>query len=312
MPRKMKTLILSSFFALAALRGFGQNAYPSYFNTSSTNSKCGPLGEIKLVYSNGCPGILPVIDSIYSYGKKCDITLAAPDNSGCTSAYPSIRYCLTSGKIPSGSVYEIYFRNPDNSTFKYSVPCNCAFVVPVTFTSFTVAVSSNTILAKWNTEDEVNNSHFLLERSEDGKNFSTIATVQHNNAGSYQADDIAGTLLGQSVLYYRIKQVDLDGRFSYSNILSVRLNKINSQNTIIAPNPFRESVLVNFVAPANGNAEIRIVNLAGQVTASKRFTASKGNNSHLIDRLSRLNTGIYIIQLVINGTIIQNQKLVKQ
>lgn len=305
----MKTIIISSFFVLTAFNSFSQNACPSYFNTASTTSVCGMPGEIKMVYLNGCPGVLPEIDSVYSNGVKANITLANPDNSAC-SGYNTIRYCLTSGVIPSGDVYVVYFRNPDNSTFKCEVPCTCT-VLPVTFSSFTASLSTGKVICNWTTENDLGNNYFLLERSEDGRNFSEVATVSVNKAGKYQATDNTADLTGKTVVFYRVKQVDLDGRFSYTNILSVKLADAQT-GVVITPNPFRESVSVSFTASVAGIAEVKIINLAGQMTSSKQYAAVKGANSLLVNGLGGLQRGMYMVQVVVNGAVLQNQKLVKQ
>lgn len=304
----MKTFITSLLCLVCGKLAFSQDMCPSYFNTASTVSVCGWPGELKMAYLNGCPAVAPYIDSVYSNGVKAPITLAAPDTTPCKT-YKQIRYCLTSGVIPSGHTYVVYFRNPDNSTFVCTLSCTCV-ALPLKFTSFTASVTGNNVVCNWTTENEFDNNGFQLERSEDGRNFSTVGKEVSNPAGKYQWIDKDAAASGKNHFFYRVKQVDGDGKFSYSNISSVKLNS-NSGVTVV-PNPFRESVSVSFKAGTAGTADIKIINLAGQLAIAKQFIAVKGNNNMLLNGIGGLQRGIYMMQIAVNGVIIENQKLVKQ
>jgi hypothetical protein len=115
--------------------------------------------------------------------------------------------------------------------------------LPVEFISFTASKQPDyTVLLNWQTANEINNAHFEVERSDDAIQFSTIAIVKGNGTTStlsnYQHIDNESAMLLQSNknVYYRLKQVDVDGSYAYSNILAVFGN--DTENDIsVYPNP---------------------------------------------------------------------------
>ena len=189
--------------------------------------------------------------------------------------------------------------------------------LPVKYLSFDATVNDKSVVAlKWVTAEELNNSHFEVERSFDASNFSTIGTVLdgftvNGTRKSYQFKDYSAELQNRSVAYYRLKQFDLDGKFTYSKVLSVRLQAKAGVVMQVSPNPFVENLNVRFSSTESGTAQIRISNAAGQIVLSKQALISKGYNNILVEGLSGLGTGMYVAQLIMNGTVIDNQRVIK-
>ena len=94
-------------------------------------------------------------------------------------------------------------------------------------------------------------------------------------------------------------------------MIAVRLQAKTGMVMQASPNPFTDNLNIRFNSTENGNADIRILNLAGQTMLSKQSTISKGYNNLQIDGLSKLTVGMYFAQLVINGAVIDNQKVIK-
>jgi hypothetical protein len=198
----------------------------------------------------------------------------------------------------------------------YFAPVTMPLLLPVSYLSFDALVNGETVLVKWATGYELNNSHFEVERSFDMNSFNTAGLVLDgftiNGSGkSYQFKDNSAQLKGRSMVYYRLKQVDIDGKATYSKVLAVRLQAKSDVAMQVSPNPFVEDVTISFTSTENGNAQIRITNLAGQTMLSKQSTIAKGYNNIKIDNLSGLAAGMYLAQLTLNGTVISNQKLIK-
>lgn len=188
--------------------------------------------------------------------------------------------------------------------------------MPVTYTSFDAVVNDKSVLLKWITAQEMNNSHFEVERSFDMNNYTTIGMVLDgfavNGTGkSYQFKDNAAELQGKTIVYYRLKQIDIDGKATYSKVLAVRLQAKAGVTMQASPNPFVENLNVRFNATETGMAQIRIVNSYGQTLLSKQSPISKGYNNVQVDGLNGLAAGMYIAQLVLNGTVIDNQRVIK-
>lgn len=192
-----------------------------------------------------------------------------------------------------------------------------AGLLPVTYLSFNaVVVDNKSVDLKWVTAQEVNHSHFEVERSFEINSFHTIGLVLdgtniNGTDKSYQLIDKSTELQGRSIVYYRLKQFDIDGRVTYSKVLAVRLQAKAGVIMQVSPNPFAENLYVRFNASEKGLAQISIINATGQTVLSKQTTISKGYNNVQVDGLSKLNTGFYVARLTMNGVIIDNQKIIK-
>lgn len=201
---------------------------------------------------------------------------------------------------------------------QYAATFGCfrfGFPLPVKYLSFDAVVNDKTVLLKWVTSQEVNNSHFEVERSFDMNNYSTAAVVLDGFVSgankSYQYKDNSNELQGRSVVYYRLKQFDIDGKFTYSKVIAVRLLANADVLMQVSPNPFIENLNVRFSSTQSGTAQIRISNAAGQIVLSKQALISKGYNNIQVEGLNSLGTGMYVAQLVVNGTVINNQRVIK-
>lgn len=182
--------------------------------------------------------------------------------------------------------------------------------LPVTLTSFTAnLVQNNQVKVAWTTSMEFNSSRYDIERSSDGVNFNTIATRAASGNSSVQInyfiyDDIIS--LTAPIVYYRLKQIDLDGRSSISKVVSVKLKKTIGDFTV-SPNPFRNNLNINIEWNKNETTVVKVFNVLGAEVVAKNVLMIKGNNYIAIDELSSLQPGNYIIQFMT-----PNGKLIKQ
>lgn len=284
---------------------------PTYFRRNNGNGTCGQ-GQIKLYFTN-CPAIAPIIDSLYSNGVKVNLTLALPDISKCpTQSY--IGYCVIGGNIPPTSTWQLFFHTPGvPNPFACTVPEGGT--LPVQYLSFDAVVNDKAVLLKWLTTQEVNNSHFEVERSFDMNTYNSVGMVLDGFVSgankSYQYKDNSNELQGRSIVYYRLKQFDIDGKFTYSKVIAVRLQAKAGVVMQVSPNPFVENVNIRYTATESGIVEIRIMNMEGKTMLSKQATISKGYNNIQVADLKWLATGMYIAQLSMNGSVIDNQRLIK-
>jgi uncharacterized repeat protein (TIGR01451 family) len=172
--------------------------------------------------------------------------------------------------------------------------------LPVMLTSFTATVqATNTVKVNWSTAMEINTDKFDVERSVDGRMFNKIATVvaagNANTIKNYTlVDDI--TTVTNVIVYYRLKQIDIDGTSKYSTIASIRLKK-NGATVTVTPNPFNTYVNINVEASKNEMAIVKVLNMAGGELVVKKVQMIKGTNYIAIDALSKLPVGNYIIQI---------------
>ena len=177
--------------------------------------------------------------------------------------------------------------------------------LPVTLLNFSAAYRNGVTALSWETENEVNFSHYEIERkSETGSDYITIASKQANgNTGRsvYSSSDNISSLT-DAVVYYRLKMVDVDGKFTYSNVIMVRKEKKNLSGISLSPNPVISSTnaTVRFDASRAAVVNLRIVDMAGRQVLAQQNNVTEGTNSIQVNNLNRLQPGLYIIQLV-NG-----------
>ncbi len=146
---------------------------------------------------------------------------------------------------------------------------------------------SGNILLHWSTASEINTKTFVIEQSNDGVNFTTLATVP---AKGYGANSYSFTVTDNAAIYYRLKMVDNNGAYTYSSIVSIKSAQ-ETEGIIIVNNP-----AVNFVTVKNNttaliNTEAKILDGHGAIV--KRFILQAGTQS--ID-VSNLPAGGYYIE----------------
>jgi len=188
-------------------------------------------------------------------------------------------------------------------------------VLPVELSLFQANVFKHSVRLDWTTSTEINNDFFTIERSEDGNTFTELSRL--NGAGNsselnkYSYID-ENPLSGRS--YYRLKQTDYDGKFTYSEIRSVMFNDhVNSYLKIntVSPNPFDNLFTVKYSLPEAGEVSMILTHSSGKLVSSKKFNSNKGENSFEYSEGSSLQAGTYILQLVFNDQV-ESKKLIKK
>ncbi len=173
--------------------------------------------------------------------------------------------------------------------------------VPVELTSFTSTTSKEGITLHWSTASETNNHGFEIERSYDGKTFSQIGFVQgvgtstENHNYSY-LDKVKYS--GSQFIYYRLKQVDFNGRANYSDILNVKFDAPGvfqlSQNY---PNPFNPTTKINYKVPDQSLVTIKLYNAIGQEVMTLVNEVKDPGSYEINLNASKLSSGIYIYRM---------------
>lgn len=186
-------------------------------------------------------------------------------------------------------------------------------VLPVTWVKFEGALSTSSVVLKWATATELNSSFFAVERSTNGVNFQNVGNVPAaGNAGQlteYTFEDPIGNV-NTPVIYYRLKQVDLDGHFEYSKVISVRLNLVNA---IVSawPNPVSDMLHVRVNKRISGPLKLDLFDTNGRLILSQQTSQNNANQEILIHATS-LPSGLYILNLWHEGSIISSYKFIKR
>ena len=162
------------------------------------------------------------------------------------------------------------------------------------------------ITLNWNTTQEVNLSHFTIERSQDGNVWNSIANVSAKGNSSTQTDyTFTDANPSSGVNYYRLKMVDLDGRYGYTEIKVLRSSLTNTISFF--PNPARDYVNVALGAASGTEVTVRLINQAGQVLQEKK--AAAGNGTTISLPLQQYSSGLYILSVSANDGTHESSKL---
>jgi len=164
-------------------------------------------------------------------------------------------------------------------------------VLPIELQEFNGKETAQGNELSWTTASETNNSHFIIERSQNGIDFSGIGTVQGNGTSQLQhkySFNDNNPFSGNN--YYRLKQVNFDGAFTFSKTIRVNNSKANG-------NPAANYQVVEYSLNAAGAVKITLSNAAGQVFIEKNKNEQvAGNHKETLD-MSEIANGEYIVKL---------------
>lgn len=159
--------------------------------------------------------------------------------------------------------------------------------LPVLLSSFAAVVEKNNVKLSWHTASEPNNKYFELQHSIDGSSFTTIANIPSKGAAGISSDySFIHVRAMKGINYYRLKQVDVDGGFKYSDIVTAKTDYGNLIS--LFPNPAKEKLVVQSTV----NASAFLVNESGQLLQAIRLVI--GTNEIPV---SKLKDGVYFIRL---------------
>ncbi len=167
---------------------------------------------------------------------------------------------------------------------------DCYVPLPVTLISFTATkyIGSTTLLS-WATASEQNNKQFEVQRSTDGIHFETIAIVAgHGTTNQSQQYSVIDPAVSEGTVYFRLKQVDLDGQFSYSKVVALDFSK-----TSLSLIQNEEGIVLT---RADGSAEelrYKVYSMTGALVTEGRLPFQQGIYFHQV--ALRLSTALYMV-----------------
>ena len=180
--------------------------------------------------------------------------------------------------------------------------------LPLQLLYFRGNLQGNTVYLNWETSNEINTSHFNIERSTDGSSFESIATVAaigNNNIAKYSSNDNDVLNKSTTVFYYRLKMFDNDGSFKYSNIVTIALPDITGK-LIIYPNPAKSVVNVSITTTTTGPVTLKLINNTGRVVMTQMYHLMKGKNDFSVN-VDNLSSGVYYFMMT--GEAVSDQKV---
>ena len=185
--------------------------------------------------------------------------------------------------------------------------------LPLTLLEFKGALVNNDGYLQWKTEHEENTVAFFVERSTDANNFIMVGAVPAANSPGnhrYNFTDPGITSLGSGFIYYRLKQTDIDGKYTYSNVVTLPID--NSKITVrLFPNPVTNEINLAITSSQQQKLQWRLLDNTGRMIRYGHYNISPGITA-ISEDISSSATGVYFLQLTNGKDLQQVIRLVKQ
>jgi len=171
--------------------------------------------------------------------------------------------------------------------------------LPVSLVAFNGKHNNGVSTLDWQTSQEWNSSHFEVLRSLDGRDFKSVASLNAaGNSNTLKNYTINDNISGSGYVYYRLRQVDVNGKTALSDIVRLRLGNSKEASFDLYPNPFVGNLNASFTAGKNANATLVIRNINGQVLFTKTINVMKGSNTVQLNNLPVLSRGMYHVSIL--------------
>ncbi len=256
-----------------------------------------------------CPGILRAVAANDITKELWNSNLVPSDAVGNFAKF----------SCPTIANEKVYLATFSNRLMVYGLKTS-GIILPISLTSFDAdRLNNSTVSLNWKTAVEQNNKGFEVQRSDvnDNSRLQTISFVPSKSVNGngttplkYQFED---TNSSQNVTFYRLAQVDIDGRRTYSNIVAVKgiSPDVENGSLLVIPNPSSGSMLtVQYKLIQQGNVTLKITDLQGNILQNVSISGqSEGIHKYLFNNLN-LSSGFYIATLELNNQIIRREKFI--
>ncbi len=235
------------------------------------------------------------LSGIYYY----DSTLRVANYNG--GLWHNLGNTAVSGIFPgAGSVTSATEVTGMNGQFTFGNSNNNTNPLPISLSSFTAnyMTENNSVLTEWTVESQLNNKEFVIEKTQDGTNYTEVARTP--GAGttampqSYSAYDYSPS---EGISYYRLKQIDVDGNSSEFTPVPVYINTKQYSTITLYPNPVNDLANLNYISEDGEPITICITDMTGRTLCCKTYSdVKKGENNFLINT-SGLISGVYFMKI---------------
>ncbi|HEX5154646.1 MAG TPA: T9SS type A sorting domain-containing protein [Parafilimonas sp.] len=193
---------------------------------------------------------------------------------------------------------------------------NGCSVLPVSIFNFGGNIKNDQAYLNWSTAAEINNKGFFVERSKNGKDFTSIGFVKgagnSNKVVDYTYTDASLKDVNVSKTYYRLNQVDIDGKSTYSKVISLSLdNLVNSGQWKLYPNPVKDVATVELNLAASSKVKARLISRDGKTLLNVDKGLLHGGTQQFYINTQTIAKGSYILRITI-GDKTSSRLLIKE
>jgi hypothetical protein len=156
------------------------------------------------------------------------------------------------------------------------------------------------VLLQWQTANELNMQGYNVERSANGKDYSGIDNINAKGKGVLpNTYSIIDALPSDGTNYYRLKMINLDGSFAYSNVIKINTDEVITELKLY-PNPVHDILNIDFATTNSGNITLKISDASGNVILQK-FIHSNVNTLSTSFNIQNFASGVYYVTVEQNG-----------
>lgn len=184
--------------------------------------------------------------------------------------------------------------------------------LPVSLTNLAVNYNNGKTNISWTSLQEHNLDGYEIQRSFDGVNFEVAGFVKANNLTSVQqykfTDNVAA--FTSKYVFYRIRVVDLDYSMKLTNTVSVKISDWANKEMIISPNPSSTNAQVKLKISRAAIGDITVFDATGKTVLKQQVSLLAGNNSVIINNITKLSEGYYTVRLIANNETFSSKLLI--
>ncbi len=248
-------------------------------------------------------------NNMASYGSNADASQSFAPNTYPSVTIPFLQMMISwhnldpvsrKEEIRNNGAYSFqgnrnpYIDHPEYVGFVWNNTCPGLSALPIDIVAFLGKIKGDVVNLSWTVKNEISFDRFEVERSFNGKNYLQIGTVKAMNTGQYSFNDNADANRGRQV-YYRLKKIDKDGKFSYSEVLILHI-PLNTKFSVY-PNPATTYFKLQLNKNVTENVYVEITDLAGKVVLTRNYEVDGSVISIFTNQMA---TGSYIVKLKMN------------
>jgi len=184
-------------------------------------------------------------------------------------------------------------------------------ILPVKLIYFQGNRNSDKVKLQWNIAQNESSDHFEVEKSYDGKNFTTTGLVLSTTRSGSENYSFSEGANDKEKIFYRLKLIDKNQKVEYSRVIVFQPTTLTEKNLTVVTNPVKDRLTISFQSVADQSVDVKVYDLLGNLRLTQPTRLYSGSNIFNVPLPSSLSSGMYIVELA-NKTERNSAKFVKQ